>query len=109
MEMLFSRLTQVIFPADCMRCGVEGDWLCKDCRKRTGLDGVASAFETDNAVLERLFKIANYQNQADALRYFTTIHRTKLLRALPDKDWTFSFVPLSRDRFAKRGFNQAEL
>ncbi len=31
------------------------------------------------------------------------------MRALPDENWVFSFAPLSRARFAERGFNQAEL
>lgn len=137
-NVMLQSLTRLLFPADCVSCQAEGDWLCETCRadlvmtraercricgkgqfsgrgicascqKTTGLDGVVSLFEYSQMAAGRLIKVGKYREQADALRFFAATYRTKLLRALPDEDWVFSFAPLSRDRFAQRGFNQAEL
>ncbi len=135
---MFTAITRLLFPTVCAQCQQEGDWLCQECRRQlritppeqcricgkgqfsgrgicaecqeiTGLDGIVSLFEYGDPAVSRLIKVGKYHEQADALRFFTTTYRTKLVRALPDTDWVFSFAPLSRDRITARGFNQAEL
>lgn len=134
---MLAQFNRLLFPAECVDCQIEGDWLCADCRRSlkpgpdelcricgkfgrtgicqrcqaaTGLDGVISLFKYAEPSVQKLIKIGKYAGQSDALSFFTATYRTKLLRQLPDdSDSTFSFVPLDRGRFAERGFNQAEL
>lgn len=133
---LARKIIELVFPVLCVECGREGEWLCEVCLKtvelvrpeqcvlcrkaaegglceacqqETGLDGVISIFYYHDPVVQKLVKALKYGKQADVAGFLADRFRRQLWRQLPDTELTATFVPLSRDRQAKRGFNQAEV
>lgn len=96
-------------PVTCTICGKAGDYgLCEKCQRSSRLDRVLSLFPYSETIIQSLIKTAKYSGNFDALRCYSELFVDIYRRAIPTDDWVFSFVPLSREREKKRGFNQAE-
>lgn len=94
----------------CYLCGKAGsEGLCDTCRSATQLDGIVSLFSYAEPGVQRIIKEAKYRGHVDALAFFVTVFRARMLRALPLEDWQFSFVPTTASHSLERGFNQSEL
>lgn len=129
-------LIELIFPVTCVECGQEGEWLCDrcfkqvplvrpeqcalcrkaavnglcdNCRQATGLEGIVSLFDYHDPAIQKLIKTLKYINQADVAVFLAGKFGRQLRKQLPSGELAVTYVPLSRDRQASRGFNQAEL
>mgnify|MGYP003810828309 CR=1 FL=1 len=119
---------EVIYPINCLGCGHEGTWLCKDCEKKlprdsgymslidfspSYLEAIIMASDWQNVVLQKTIHAYKYnfaQELSLVLAKLLIIKINLLAEVYPAiKDFILVGVPLHRKRRAWRGFNQAEL
>lgn len=130
------RLLGALLPIECLACGVEGEWLCRDCRQAltitraitcvicakaaddglcgkcrrlTKLDGTVSLFAYRQQGVQRLVKAVKFSGYTDALNFYVEQYGELLVDRLNLKKAALVAVPLSRERLRERGFNQAAL
>jgi ComF family protein len=110
-------LLDLLFPKKCLGCGKTGSYVCQECQvgvweaepgpRPANLDGLICLWAYDGLV-KKAIKQAKYNGRYDLLKFL--ISNFKFLN-------NFQFhnvqavvsVPLHRNRFMERGFNQAEV
>ncbi|MDP3992686.1 MAG: ComF family protein [bacterium] len=128
-------LLSLIMPIECLGCGLESDWICRDCRRsiraqreelcfcgkvatdglcakhreKLGLDGLTTLFSYAEPSIRELIHQVKYRGHTDAVTFFAWQYQKKVLARLPRGDWVVTAVPLSKERQRKRGFNQSAL
>jgi len=135
-ETLGQRIISLIYPIDCLGCGLEGQWLCEDCQKRhrrirldgcficskvatngicpkcrkeTGLDGIISIFSYSSPEAQALIYQGKYFGYHHALRFIAGEFHSRIIRFLPENIEQVTFVPISSKRRKQRGYNQSEV
>lgn len=110
------RITDVIFdalfPRYCLSCKEEGSILCKSCEEKFDdrLTGERAMFAYGNPIIRDLIKTWKYHydwSAWEALKRLSDVGSTRA-SALRERIDAITFIPLSKRRFAERGFNQAE-
>ena len=125
----------LILPIQCLSCNRESDWICEDCRRglrlhrqelcfcgksgedglcakhrgRLGLDGLTTLFSYAEPAVRELIHQFKYSGHTDAINFLSLHYRKKVLARLPRDEWIATAVPLAKERFRQRGFNQSEL
>ncbi len=132
---IIGQLTKLIFPVECLGCGIEGDWvclgcqkklivsrseqcalcskaaingICQKCREATKIDGIIAVYPYKERVVQQLIKRVKYRGHTDALETAARICRKSILDRLPKEELAITFVPIDKKKMADRGFNQAE-
>lgn len=133
----YNLLLDLVFPKTCVGCGIEGYFLCPNCKKeiiliknqicpecksispngkfcakcqkKFKLNGVISASYYQEGPLKEAIHTFKYDGvfglgQDLGAIFFNTFKNHKI-----SKNSVLIAVPLSKKRFAKRGFNQAEI
>ena len=126
----------LIFPKKCVGCGEDGSWLCEKCfqkiviikapfcpfchrltplgqycsrcRAKHNLSGVIIAAHYENPLKEAIhkFKFDKIKELAEPLSELMIL---RLEEGFPAGDLVLVSIPLSREREAERGFNQAQV
>jgi|SRR3989344_5144582 len=115
-----SRLFSFLFPETCIGCNTGGIMLCNDCLARIPPPGehmmeILSLFDYRNPVIRRGIHLFKYQNGQRIGIVFGKALYKKVIRELVDgalstlKNPVLIPIPLSKERFKKRGFNQSEI
>lgn len=133
---LKQRIIKLIYPLDCLECGDEGEWLCRNCVKKylpirlgrcficsrvaeTGvcnncqkashIDGIISLLPySKNASLQLIYSV-KYYGYHDAINFIIVAFRNKILRLLPENFQHIAFVSSSPEKQKERGYNPAEM
>lgn len=110
-------LLDFLFPKKCVGCGKFGDYVCKDCTVGIweaepgpipkNLDGLTCLWAYDG-LMQKIIKKAKYNGLYNLLQFAI------LKSQIPNKSQYPNIqaiipVPLYKDRFKERGFNQAEV
>ena len=126
----------LIFPKKCVGCGQFGNWLCEKCFKKIivikspfcpschrltpqgqycyrcrphqNLTGVIIAAHYENPLKEAIHKF-KYDKIRELAEPLSEILIERLADGFPRGDFVLVPIPLSRQREAERGFNQAEI
>jgi len=129
-------LLDLLFPKQCVGCGIEGFWLCTDCHKKivlinyqtcpnckritehgqfcsrcrdkSYLTGLIVAAYYDEGPLKEAIHSFKYNGISDLAKDLSSIIKENLAKNFAKKAILIS-VPLHRKKLAKRGFNQSEL
>lgn len=124
-QKFYSQLLNILFPARCIICGKEGAHFCTLCREKIPLRGdfnhagIFSLWEYGYPYVRNALLALKYKNKRMlASDIAESLHDT-LLEHLAEKSvfnnslesslYTVVPIPLSAQRFKKRGYNQAEL
>lgn len=115
---LIEKARDLFFPKFCVGCGVEGDWLCREClmtpsspqteKAVANLDGVTALFDYGENPVSKLIKTFKYNYLLDTVEIFKKI----IINAKFDNTWSDFViipVPLHARRQRERGFNQSEI
>lgn len=127
---------RLLFPVYCLGCGSESDWicpqclkqleimsdrrcaickkaaiggLCPKCRKLTQLDGVIAPLDYQNPLIKQVLSTAKYDGGWDAITCLSAALHEEIIRRLPEGDWHYAYIPQTKQRSAKRGYNQSEI
>ena len=125
-----------VFPQFCLRCSLEGELLCSDCRSavlietlahkcpfcdcetgsgstcrrccsKTGLDGCLALSHYAEPAVKRVIKNWKYDsNRKSEVIIQTWLRRTNVVNILQDLPWKIVPVPLHSRRERLRGFDQ---
>jgi len=99
----------------CFSCGKRNpdNRTCQECKHKTNLTGVIAASSWDNQILRQLIYEYKYRFIKDLAKPLSQIMiarlKTDYLTTCETDKLIFTPVPLHRQRFQWRGFNQAEL
>ncbi|MBI4948342.1 ComF family protein [Candidatus Berkelbacteria bacterium] len=125
----------LLFPIDCVVCGLEGSWvcpecwenncqrlkrrcfickklgengLCKGCQKFTGLSELICGYSYKNPAIRELIIKAKYANYSNALVFLSQKFLDEAVDAEIDFD-VVAYIPSSRNKFRERGFLQTKI
>ncbi|MBI5765876.1 ComF family protein [Candidatus Falkowbacteria bacterium] len=131
-------LLDLLFPKKCVNCGLENNWLCDNCQKLLGinkiyrcpichkiqidcrvcggcqgksfLDGLWVLAHYSNPLIQKIIQLIKYNYISDLTFYFDKLIEEYFKEIGGwQKENILVPVPLHRQRFLWRGFNQAEL
>jgi ComF family protein len=128
-------LLALLMPIECLGCKTESDWICPSCRRaltlqnenlcfcgksgenglctkhqrELGLDGLTTLFSYTEPAVKELISQIKYRGHIDGVNFLTRYYQKKVLARLPRGEWVVTAVPLSKERYQTRGFNQSEL
>ena len=123
MKLLFEMLANLLFPPKCVLCGkllsVRQTDLCRDCREKTEVFSHSeehpyrhkwiSVWYSEGKVRESLlrFKFGGARSYAEA--YGRLLSMTIVRDGLAEEPFVLSWIPVSRKRAWKRGYDQVRL
>lgn len=125
----------LLMPIECLSCKTESDWICPSCRRglslqnenfcfcgksgekglcakhqrELGLDGLTTLFSYTEPAVKELISQIKYRGHIDGVNFLTRYYQKAVLARLPRGEWIVTSVPLSKERYQTRGFNQSEL
>ncbi len=119
---ILERLLSYIFPDSCVGCAARGSLLCPSCEKqilparKNSEEYISSAFSFADKKVQRLVWLLKYKNGqrvADILgphmaRSLEVFLKKNVQQKLPVHGIVVP-IPLSKERYRERGYNQAEL
>lgn len=116
MLQIINTLINFLFPLECFGCGTEGTDLCESCilklrpAKRSNFHWITSLGNYRDKQIQTLIwniKRTPHSRLADIL---AILFRKLIANNPKDPDsWIFVSIPITRQRFRSRGFNQSEL
>lgn len=112
-------ILDLLFPKECLGCGLEKIWLCDSCFNRIKienkllagynyLDGVWAAASFKDSLVQKAIHLLKYQYVKELVPVLGQL-LFQPVNYLPDNNWLLLPVPLHRKKLLARGFNQAEL
>ncbi|MFH1173243.1 MAG: ComF family protein [bacterium] len=118
-EIIKEPFLDLLFPRQCLGCGLAETWLCDSCFSRikienrllTGygyLDGVWAVTSFNNPLVQKAIHLLKYQYVSDLALVLGKLI-SQPANYIINEDWLLLPVPLHRKKFLARGFNQAEL
>lgn len=118
----FNTILDLIFPVNCVSCGVRGVNLCVSClgnfppAERESARWVFPLFDYRHPPLKKVLWLIKYKGKKSLLGIFSEILHGRILEELSDLSVMENFhesilipIPLSKKRLRERGYNQAEL
>lgn len=128
-------LMSLLMPIECLGCKAESDWICPSCRRgldiqnenlcfcgkagenglctkhqqELGLDGLTTLFSYTEPAIKEVISQIKYRGHIDGVSFLARYYQKKVLARLPRGEWVVTAVPLSKERYQTRGFNQSEL
>lgn len=98
----------------CYKCGKRtlNSYVCSDCKNKAALSGLLVAGNWENELLRQLIYEYKYRFIAELKKELSQTlinYIEKNCKTLISDNAIISFVPLHKNRFIWRGFNQAEL
>ncbi|MBI2120736.1 MAG: ComF family protein [Parcubacteria group bacterium] len=124
-QKFYDHLLNLLFPARCLSCGKEGAYFCAACRNKIPLrggfdrDGIFSLWEYGRPEIRNAITSLKYKNKKMLARALADSLHDSLLEHLAERSvfndpltshaYIVIPIPLSQQRFKKRGYNQAEL
>lgn len=106
-------LVDILWPKKCLGCGRNGTYICKDCEiflseaSPEPVGRVVSVWEYEG-LLEKLIQKIKHDGCYDIIDELVAVAFQKIELNLPE-DTIITFVPMSKKKEKRRGFNQAEL
>jgi competence protein ComFC len=114
---LKENIIDILFPKICAGCGKEGNYICEECSlflseatsifARGNLREVVGVWEYEGLIREIIFKI-KYEGIFDAVGELGEKAFERREPYIPE-GMAITFVPMSKKKEKRRGFNQAEL
>ena len=115
-------ILEIIFPANCLGCGIKGKFLCRDCivtsppADRESPDWTYPIFDYRHPPIKKTLWLLKYTNKKIIAEIFAEIIYDRILEELSELRLIENFtnpiiipIPLSRKRFKERGYNQVEI
>lgn len=115
-------ILDIIFPAKCLSCGTFGADLCIKCLFRTppaereSLSWIFPLYDYRYPPLKKALWLLKYKGRKRLAKVFAEALYGRILEELSDLSIMENFrnvvlipIPLSKERYRERGFNQAEL
>lgn len=120
-------LLDIFFPKICLGCQENGFFICPTCLKNIiilgevknnslGFDGIAACFNYHQPLVKKIIKRAKYSPYQKELIPILTSFLIKFLENFPQiisfwkkNDFVLIPIPLTKEKMAWRGFNQAEI
>lgn len=107
----------LLFPIQCIGCGMEGAWLCKKCfktikinKKKTSDKIIVTALYHKNPILQKAIHVYKYQFIKELHKPLAHLLIKKIRNyKLEIRNYLLVPVPLHKKRLKFRGFNQVEL
>jgi len=116
---LINFVLDLVFPKFCVKCNREGDWLCNACKKElklevkhqeleSDLDEIYSLLDYNYQVVQKLIRVFKYNFVVEAAKFFDPLVYEFSLKYY-FKNYVIIPVPLFKQRYLSRGFNQSEI
>ncbi len=115
-------LLDIIFPENCLSCGKQGDYLCKDClhlspsAERQTLEWIYPIYDYRHPAIKKSIAFLKYKGRKNIVDLFSDALHTRILEELADLKMMENFsdpllvpIPLAPKRYKERGFNQSEV
>jgi len=114
MKKLIHTILNIIFPQKCIGCGKENEILCQECLRRINYptlkksNNIFAATDYNDEIIKRAIWALKYRKVKQLAKHLAELI---YLRLSPEIKFSTVVipVPLSKNRFRERGFNQAEL
>jgi len=124
-KQILAKIRDLIFPVFCISCGLEGKIICSKCLKKITaqpqifypagfLDGAVALGNYQEKILQTAITEYKYNFNQEIFVIFQKIIADWQLegsgfgQGFKNQSWLIIPVPLHKDRFWERGFNQAE-
>ncbi len=117
-----STILDIVFPANCLACGVSGTDLCITClsnvppAERESAKWIFPCFDYRHPPIKKAVWLIKYKGKKRLVGVLAEILHGKILEELSELSLMQNFrqpllipIPLSAQRYRERGFNQAEL
>lgn len=120
-SIFFNKLASFLFPAFCIRCKKEKNFICKSClekirKAKTRHDLVFSVFNYEDKYVSLLLKLFKFHNKLEILENIGESVYEFFIEDLADIKTFYNFdepilvpVPLTKKKLKKRGVNQSKL
>jgi competence protein ComFC len=113
---IFTHLFNILFPIECLACGKQGSDICTECLenihppKKQNYDWITSFGNYHDEKLERIMRhIKSHPNARAANILAKSFGEMIKNRPQLPGSWILVPVPISKQRFRERGYNQCEL
>ncbi len=119
---ILDTILDIIFPTKCLGCGKSSYYLCSSClssspqAERECAKWIFPVFDYRHPVVKKSIWLLKYKNKRKLAEIFAEPIYLKLMEELSDLETLENFtkpvlvpIPLSKERFKERGFNQSEL
>lgn len=117
-----STILDVIFPVKCLTCGAPGADFCLTClsdsppAERESAKWIFPLYDYRHPPLKKALSLFKYKNKKRLAQLFAEVLHSRILEEYSDLSEMENFhnailipIPLSRKRYRRRGYNQAEL
>lgn len=121
-ELIYSFIDSIFFDEKCIRCGQKQKLLCRDClntlpRPENDLpDYIQALYEYRNSTVKKLLTDAKYRKRFAGLKVFGRVMADAVIDISSEYTELNNYskiilipVPISKNRYRVRGFNQAEI
>jgi competence protein ComFC len=118
MKKIINYLFNLLFPTECISCGISGPDLCAQCIKDFGwpkprkknVRWITSLWTYRDGRVEKIMRhIKNMPNER-AVEIIANLFAERILNRPTDSDqWIIIPIPISNKRFRERGYNQSLL
>jgi len=115
-------ILNMIFPVNCISCGKKDSDLCMKCllnspsAERETANWIFSLFDYRHIPIKKSIWLLKYKNKQKLANIFAEIMYGKIIEELAELSIINNFykpilipIPLSKERYKERGYNQAEL
>lgn len=115
-------ILDTIFPVLCIGCGNRGQSICIEClasspvAKRESAEWIYPIFDYRHPPIKKALHLLKYKNKKKFAETFANVLYGKILEELYELNLMKNFtepilipIPLSKERYRERGYNQAEL
>src|SRR3989344_146707 len=115
-------ILDIVFPVNCLDCGSAGSELCIRCiaeipaAERESAKWIFSIFDYRHPSIKKALWLLKYKGKKRFAKIFAKVMHGRILEELSELSVMENFhdailvpIPLSRQRYKERGYNQAEL
>ncbi len=118
----FNTILNIVFPINCLLCGVPGTDLCLMClsdspsAERESAKWIFPLYDYRHPPIKKALWLLKYKGKKRLAKIFAEVLYGRILEELADLSVMENFnnvtlipIPLSKQRYRERGYNQAEL
>ena len=113
---MLQKIIEFLFPTECLACGMQGPDICTVCLetihppKEQNYDWITSYGNYHDKKLEKVMRHIKSQPNGRAVHLLAKSFGEMILnRPQNPQEWILVPIPISKQRFRERGFNQCEL